>query len=140
MQLFGDWQVGEFMSCQTDELVPTKGWTKRGVGLYRNALGLWWLVHLNTGHGIVRLGIEDLDGLGHELRHEIIVWADAVVDAADWDFDGIHGWRNRNPDLPAKLQEITNMAPAGMITTPAAANVRHNPRAARKLAISRMDA
>lgn len=138
--MFEGWVIEDFMAVQTTVAVRTKGWTKQGVGLYRNALGFWWLIHLNTGHGIVRLGVEDLDGLAHEPRMDVMVWADAIVDAADWTFSDVGGWKNRTPDLPQKLQEIVDQAPFNMITTPTAANGRRNGRAARQVAISRMDA
>lgn len=134
------WTVDTFMACQTEFIVPTKGWTRKGLGLYRNFAGLWWLVHLNTGHGVVRLGVEDADGMAHESLLEVLPYADEIADATDWTFTHVGGWRNRDPDLPTKLQAIANRAAPGFMTSPPSANVRQRADKARGIALSRMDA
>lgn len=81
------------------------GYTAKGLGLdiaiKQSPKGKrppkWRLIHLNTGHAICYI-----DGF----VADAFPIASEIADLIDWDFDGLYGWRNRDPDLPAKLKEI----------------------------------
>ena len=111
------WIIDTFTACQmTGLLTPTRGWVCKGLGLYRTDEGFWWLVHLNSGHGVVRLG-KDPEHSRNPLS-DVLLIADEIADAADWTFGSLDGWTNRNPDLPAKLSAIAARYP-GLVESPA---------------------
>ena len=81
------------------------GYTEKGLGLDMvikpspkgRRPPKWRLIHLNTGHAICYI-----DGV----VADAFPVATEIANLIDWDFDGLYGWRNRDPDLPAKMKEI----------------------------------
>lgn len=98
-------------------LIAVAGKPLKRNGLIYGGLGIWQLVpaappffetatsalyHLGTGHTICSL-------LGEE--EDILPPATDIADLLDWTFDGLEGWRNLLPDLPARLAEIERQFP-----------------------------
>lgn len=111
------WIVDTFHACQmTGIIMPTRGWVLNGLGLYKTDEGFWWLVHINSGQGVVRLGVDPENGPNH--LFEILGIADEVVDATNWTFEAPDGWKNHDPALPAKLNAIAAKFP-GWVESPA---------------------
>jgi hypothetical protein len=45
---------------------------------------------------------------------EAFVIASEIADAGDWEFDGLYGWRNRDPELPEKVFAIMAKYPKAL--------------------------
>lgn len=129
------WVRGKFKTSIINGVITVEGWVdeKKGLGFYRNFMDEWWIVHLNSGHGIINMTGESL---------QVLPVASEIAEAADWTFEGLDGWRNRNPDLPAKLNEIARRHPARRIRGAESATTANAPRDsnARKIGFERMDA
>ena len=83
------------------------GYTYRGLGLWlampASPKGrrppTWFLIHLNSGHRVARI-----DGF----VSDAFPIASEIAECADWDFNGLDGWRNQDPELPKKMSQIIN--------------------------------
>lgn len=92
------------------------GYTYRGLGLHLviepspkgRRPGLWTLTHLNSGHRVA---------LAQGNVPTAFAAAAAVAELGDWDFDGVAGWRNRDPELPARLVDLVRRTPALKLST-----------------------
>lgn len=92
------------------EPLPVAGYTYRGLGVHMvipaspkgRRPPLWAITHLNTGHRVLQLT--------GRVRDAFPVAA-AVAELTDWDFDGLAGWRNRDPELPGRLVELARAHP-----------------------------
>jgi hypothetical protein len=125
------WVEQMFKTSQGDKLVEVRGWVRerRHVGLYFNEIGVWWLVHLNSGHGICKLAGQPID---------VLPVATRLAECTDWSFSDIRGWQNTDPDLPRKIGQIWAAEPRVMpedIPGPGLENERN----ARALALEKMD-
>ena len=102
-----EWQPRDFLIGDIHTTV------RRVVGYARGGLGLdmrfnaspkgrrppaWALSHLATGHRIVMIEAHQAEAM------EI---ADQFVALTDWDFIGLDGWRNRDPELAQKVRDLT---------------------------------
>ena len=63
---------------------------------------IWSLTHLNSGHRIATL---------HGDAAAVRQVADAVAELGDWTFGGLDGWRNVDPELPARLGQLVERFP-----------------------------
>lgn len=86
------------------------GYIYRGLGLFM-ALSAspkgrrppkWCLTHLNSGHSIAWISgfVKDAFPIASE-----------IAECGDWDFAGLDGWRNQDPELPRKVLEIAARFP-----------------------------
>lgn len=97
--------------------IATPGGTRVVLGVVHNGLGLhqvappspkgrnpgfWMLTHLNSGHRIAAM-----IGAAAEVKSV----ATAVAELTDWDFAGVDGYRNMDPDLPKRFAELTKLHP-----------------------------
>ena len=81
------------------------GYTYRGLGIHMSMKASpkgrrpprWKVTHLGSGHAVA---VIDGDVAG------AFPIATEIAECSDWDFDGLDGWRNRDPELPSKVQEI----------------------------------
>lgn len=81
------------------------GYTYRGLGLHMVMKASpkgrrpprWKLTHLGSGHGVAHI-----DGA----VADAFPIASEIAECSEWDFDGLNGWRNRDPELPKKVLEI----------------------------------
>jgi hypothetical protein len=57
----------------------------------------WHLIHINTGHAVCVIN-----------AHQPEIWAiaDRFVALTDWDFCGLDGWKNADPDLLEKVRAL----------------------------------
>jgi hypothetical protein len=98
-----EWTSGCF---EVSRRGPTSGRVYRGLGLYRALKGSpkgrrpprWSVVHLGSGHRVCMID-------AHE--HDAVVIATRIAECADWDWDGLDGWRNREPQIMDKLWAAT---------------------------------
>ena len=105
------WQPASFMLA-TNALVPTEvaGYVYRGLGIHM-AIGpspkgrrppKWRLTHLSTGHAIAQISGFVADALPIASR---------IAECGDWSFGDLDGWRNMDPELPAKVAAIAKAEP-----------------------------
>lgn len=103
------WKAGTFLTCN-DPSRPISGRIYRCLGLrmmFRQSPKgrrppLWTLFHLGTGHAICGFSLHEEAAIG---------LATEIAECADWDFDGLQGWRNVEPDLPDKFRAVRDAHP-----------------------------
>ena len=99
------WPAGSFLIALSSGPELVKGYTYRGLGLHVVSRGspkgrrppTWALTHLGSGHSVMQI---------KGRANVAFLVATEVAESGDWDFDGLDGWKNRDPELPAKLKEI----------------------------------
>ena len=100
------WEPSKFLTASTFGGPDTVyGYVYRGLGLYICMKGspkgrrppTWMLTHLGTGHRICMI-----DGT---VANAFPI-ATEIADCGDWEFDGLKGWVNRDPELPTKFRAI----------------------------------
>lgn len=77
-------------------LSATKARYKRKDGT-RKVWSYWVLAHLNTGHAVASFYDTDIDRL-----MPVVAEIEAL---GDWDFAGLEGWRNSEPELQDRYRE-----------------------------------
>lgn len=93
------------IACVQHSIDFRAGYTYRGLGLHMVAKASpkgrrpprWKLTHLGSGHGVAHIDGKVADAFPI---------ATEVAECGDWDFDGMDGWRNRDPDLPTKVRDV----------------------------------
>jgi|SRR5580658_10612236 hypothetical protein len=81
------------------------GFTYRGLGLRQTFRGspkgrrppMWSLYHLGTGHGLCHFSLPE---------DRAFAFATRLAECGDWDFDGLDGWMNRDPELKDRFVSI----------------------------------
>lgn len=93
------WQPNEFYVAIPVGPLKVAGYTFKGLGLHKIApkAKAWTLTHLNTGHSICHIE----GGMA-----EVFPVAADIANCSEWDFDGLRGWTNRDPELGDKVQDI----------------------------------
>lgn len=91
------WVPDKIKRALGPDIVIDVGWTYRHLGLVDIGSEHWWIIHLNTGHGIAMM-------VGDPI--EVMAVATEIAEATNWDFEGLTGWKNYDPDLPKKMGEI----------------------------------
>lgn len=126
------WEKAQFPTSLRDRIQEVFGWVDRraGVGLYINQMDEWWFVHLNTGHGVCKM-------VGTLLQ--VLPLATELKEVTDWTFDGVTGWKNRDPDLPRKIGEIWARNPMRMPDDIPGEHLRDE-RHARAIMLAQMEA
>lgn len=103
-----NWIYGEFLkaiSWGSQIQCKSKGWLYRGIALQRLFKGspkgrrpaTWNVTHLNSGHTIFRI---------HADEDRAFSIATDLAECGDWDFTGLHGYINSDPDLLNKTSAI----------------------------------
>ncbi len=85
--------------------VQVRGPTYKGLGICRSMaeVGVWYVIHLGTGHGIARIQAS-------EERTKFI--SATLAEIGDWDWtDPVNGWRNRDPEIWQKLSFLLSKFP-----------------------------
>lgn len=130
------WQPNKFLiadSWSPDRHHEVYGYTYRGLGIHMILDGspkgrrppTWGLKHLGSGHGVC--------WIKGKVSVAFVI-AGEIADCGDWQaFDGLTGWANTDPELPAKLKAIMNRYPKA--TGRGGGN--HDDEAARAIAIAR---
>lgn len=105
------WQQATFAVATPKGVVKVHGTVARGIGMHvvraerlmhlmdRGPRALTAIVHLGSGHAIC------LVDASYAKTAEI---ATQIIDAGDWEFDGLKGWENMDPTLSLKVQAICN--------------------------------
>ncbi len=80
------------------------GFAYRGLGMHLVRQGqmflsvpMWCLTHLGSGHGLCLIA-------GH--TREAFGIATEIAECGDWDFTGLQGWENRDPQLADKFRIV----------------------------------
>lgn len=89
---------------------PVAGYVYRGLGLHIRVSAspkgrkppTWTLTHLNTGHSICNLTGKVAD---------VFPVAAEVAECGDWTFEGLHGWKNMDPELGFRTKAIAEKHP-----------------------------
>jgi hypothetical protein len=81
---------------------PQSGLVYKGLGIASTGeLGpygeIWLLTHLGSGHAFLKI---------RGTKEEALAIATEVADCADWNFHGLTGYKNEQPDLPSRLAEV----------------------------------
>ncbi len=92
----------------------TPGYVHKGLGLSMAIKGSpkgrrpprWALIHLGSGHLVCFI---------EGTVAEAFLIATEIADCGDWDFDGLMGWKNRDPEVPTKVAEIFKVYPKRII-------------------------
>lgn len=100
------WQMSEFKVAAGDgKILRVLGHTYRGLGLFilEPAKGLspakWSLTHLNSGHRLALIPGNEVD---------VFRISKEIAECGDWDFGGLRGYQNVDPDLPRKALVIVD--------------------------------
>ena len=104
------WQPAQFfVASPGGEPVEAWGYQWRGLALRHSGWAVprtetkWWLIHLGSGSVILRL-------VGNVAM--VMPVAAAVAECGDWTlFDLPDGWRQTDPELPAKVAAICQEHP-----------------------------
>lgn len=101
-RLLGGWFESQFSIARHNAppLVVNGVAHPRGLGVHRAGAEKWMLIHLATGHGVVRIDADETDA---------IVIATEIADCADWTFTSLDGFKNFDPLLPSKMQAIVEL-------------------------------
>lgn len=112
------WKDARYPVACAAAVVKVSGYTYKGLGLHiwprnkpRKRKGVepppppppeWTLTHLGSG-----LSVAHITGT----VSEVFPLASQIADLSDWTFDGPKGFRNMDPELPAKLKAWLDTAP-----------------------------
>lgn len=94
------WTFKKFLIATHDGIKSVEGYIYRGLGIHLKRRGnppLWTVTHLRTGHRILFL---------RAAYEKAISIATELAEVTEWDFDGLYGWKNRDPDIKAKVTAI----------------------------------
>ncbi|MFC3208121.1 hypothetical protein [Aquamicrobium soli] len=105
------WQPAKFKLAWITGPHEIEGYVFRGLGLHMTAsaspkgrrLARWSLTHLNTGHrvAIINGDVRTAFSIAYEIAR-----------CSDWEaFTALGGWKNTDPDLPAKIDAIAARFP-----------------------------
>lgn len=105
LQPIGNWFPGEFYSACFSTAELEYGWVSNGVAMQKlwNASPkgrrppAWGMYHCGSGHRICIIE-------AHEA--EAFKIGDQVVALTDWNFDGLEGWKNTDPDLMKRFSAL----------------------------------
>ena len=104
--VIGAWQPDTFLIATWRGVAKQIGRTYAGLGmaqlLHMFPPTGWILTHLGTGHEVCQI-------TAHE--PQAFALADQIAALGDWDFDGLEGWRNRDPDLMQRLHAFLKLHP-----------------------------
>lgn len=107
--LSGGWLETSFKIARFNEPPVTVNGVvhERGIGVHRVGEEKWLLIHVRSGHAIVRLDLPEI---------EAIAVATEIAELGDWTFESLQGWQNHQPLLPGKMQALVELyAPAIVI-------------------------
>lgn len=101
----GPWRPGYYMSACWGDVEQSPGRIHAGLAMSFTFAGspkgrrppVWTLTHLGSGHVVCNIE-------AHEA--EAFAIATEIAECGDWDFDGLKGYLNRDPDLPEKFRAL----------------------------------
>jgi hypothetical protein len=99
------WEPANYLVAGHFGPYSVPGYVYRGLGLHRSLEGspkgrrppTWTLTHLGSGHAVCRLKgtVAVVFPIGFQ-----------IAECSDWEFDGLDGWKNRDPQLPETVRKI----------------------------------
>lgn len=94
------WEPRDFLIATAAGPYEVYGYTYRGIGLHiakRGLVATWSITHLGSGHCI-----------GHVTGKVAKVFpiATEIAEVGDWDFDGLEGYRNSDPQIKERAAAI----------------------------------
>lgn len=102
------WSPSSFLIAIKSGTLEVSGYVYRGLGLHIQSQKrgksppIWNLTHLGSGHAVC--------SIRGSVRTAFSI-ATKISESSDWDFDGIAGWKNRDPDLAIKTLAVINEHP-----------------------------
>lgn len=104
------WAPSTFLIAHAAGPFDVTGYVYRGLGLHMAVKASpkgrrppkWALTHLGSGHRLVFItgAVADAFPVATE-----------IAECGDWSFDGLYGWKNMDPELPAKFRAIVAKHP-----------------------------
>lgn len=124
------WKPGVVLRAFPDGPFADNGYVYRGLGLVtaqttvKKGKPTWWLIHLGSGHALCRI-------VGKVA--EAFPIATEIAECGEWDWDGLDGWKNRDPEIKDKAVAIMRNHSACVVRR----NAGSNPDVARAVALAR---
>jgi hypothetical protein len=91
------WRRDKFLIALPEKPERLLGWTYRGLGLDQRGRTEWVVTHLGTGYRICKI---------KGPRFMAFQIATEIAECGEWDFIGISGHLNRDPELRKKAGTI----------------------------------
>ena len=99
------WEPADLLIAYPDGPVKRPGYEHGGLGMWLELRASpkgkrrdkWSLTHLGTGLRVCHI---------HGRVADAFPIASRIAAAFDWTFDGIGGWKNRDPEFPDKLVKL----------------------------------
>lgn len=85
-----NWKKDRFLIATAEGPEWISGWSYRGLGVDLRKPGEWFVTHLGSGHRVC--GITGTKFMALQIASEI-------AECGDWDFDGLAGHLNRDPEI-----------------------------------------
>jgi hypothetical protein len=101
-----NWKSESFQVALIDGATTERtGYTLRGVGLWMDQKAgwngdsppVWGVLHLNTGHQIARIAAG---------RYAAFDLATKIASLGDWDYGGLKGHQNQDPEIFVRLAAL----------------------------------
>lgn len=102
------WTLNKFLTATPGGVREVEGYVYRGLGVTISVAGgllapLWKIPHLGSGHPVAHIKAE---------RKRAIAIATEIAECADWDFLGLYGWKNLEPNIIQKVDVIKAKYPS----------------------------
>jgi hypothetical protein len=110
------WEPAKFKRADKfDGAIETTGYIYRGLGLQMSIVHgpkgrrppTWSPIHLNSGHVICQISA---------FVAKAFPIATEIAEGTDWDFSGLDGWKNTDPNLPSKVRNFAERYPRRVIS------------------------
>lgn len=100
------WAKQNFLVARMFGAETVSGFVYAGLGMHKAIRGspkgrrppTWMLTHLGSGHVIARISAH---------MAEAFEIATQIAEVGDWDWDGLEGYRNKDPEIKYKLLAMT---------------------------------
>jgi hypothetical protein len=89
-----NWEPAIILQAKEKSIEKFPGYICDNVGMYKTE-NSWFMVHISSGHVIFKFFND---------QTRAFYLAEKLMKDTDWTFDGVDGWRNRDPELLNKLQ------------------------------------
>ncbi len=98
-----NWTLQKFLTATPDGVKEVDGYVYKGLGVTLSVAGngllppLWRITHLGSGHPLAHIKAP---------QERAVEVATELAECADWDFMGLYGWKNRDPQIVQKVDAI----------------------------------
>jgi hypothetical protein len=94
-----NWEPAIILQAKEKSIEKFPGYICDNVGMYKTE-NSWFMVHISSGHAIFKFFND---------QTRAFYLAEKLMKDTDWTFDGVDGWRNRDPELLNKLQTFYSL-------------------------------